>query len=350
MNLIKKNEKTEKVQLKPAQEFNELEALLEPEEESLIKPPQKFETDDLSDSDFEALFDDVEQDSKLKKARPWSKLARWAVVSVFILVMVELGLTLLEAWQQSPFLFGLYSATIGLVGTWAGRGLFREYKKLKKLKDIESQRETAVRVEKSVQTGEVSKFIAGIKLPEAFDDSISTYNELTHSHLNDSELLKLYDETVMSVVDEKAKKIVHKYAAESALLLAVSPFAILDMCLVLLRNQKMLNELAQCYGIELGYMSRIKLIRGIFTNILFAGASELLTDLGSQLLSLEITGKLSAKLGQGLAGGLLTARLGYQAMELCRPIQFHKDNKPRLSKAHKSLLVELKNFAKSVKN
>ncbi|MBE8168145.1 MAG: DUF697 domain-containing protein, partial [Shewanella sp.] len=115
------------------------------------------------------------------------------------------------------------------------------------------------------------------------------------------------------------------------------------------RNQRMLTELAQCYGIDLGYASRVKLIKGIISNILFAGSAELLTDIGSQLLSLELTGRLSAKLGQGLAGGLLTARLGYQAMNLCRPILFSADNKPKLSSIHKSLFLELKSFSSKLK-
>ena len=199
----------------------------------------------------------------------------------------KLGLALVEAWQQSPFLFGLYAGTLSLVSLWAGRGVFREITKLKQLKTIESQKNIAERVKKSVQAGEASHFVSTIELPQEFDETLAKFEHLKHSHLNDAELLTLYDETVLLHVDEKAKKIVHKYAAESALLLAVSPFALLDMFLVLIRNQKMLTELTQCYGIELGYLSRIKLIRGIFTNILFAGASELLTDLGSQLLSLE---------------------------------------------------------------
>ncbi len=347
--MIKPTNKTETEQLKPAQEFNGLEQLSEPQNSKHeIKQAQEFSDEQLDETEFNQLFDKVERNVNNKK-RSRSKLARWAVISLFALAAAELGLSLAEAWQQSPFLFGLYSAAIGLVGAWAGRGIYREFKKLSKLKAIKSQQDNAERVGQSMQTGEAGKFISAIKLPPEFEIVQADFEKLKHPHLNDAELLKLYDETVLAGVDAKAKKIVHKYAAESALLLAVSPFASLDMLLVLLRNQKMLSELTRCYGIELGYISRMKLIRGIFTNILFAGASELLTDLGGQLFSLELTGKLSVKLGQGLAGGLLTARLGYQAMALCRPVQFKKHNKPRLSKIHKSLLFELKSFSEGLR-
>jgi putative membrane protein len=62
-------------------------------------------------------------------------------------------------------------------------------------------------------------------------------------------------------------------------------------------------------------------------------------------LSLEMTGKLSARLAQGMGGGLLTARLGYQAMALCRPLAFGDKNRPKLTKLHSELLAELKDFA-----
>lgn len=120
------------------------------------------------------------------------------------------------------------------------------------------------------------------------------------------------------------------------------------MALILWRNQKMIQDIARCYGVELGYWSRIRLIRGILVNILYAGTTELATDLGTQLLSVEMSGKLSARLGQGLGGGLLTARLGYQAMALCRPLAFSSASKPKLSRIHKELLLELKDFSASV--
>jgi putative membrane protein len=42
---------------------------------------------------------------------------------------------------------------------------------------------------------------------------------------------------------------------------------------------------------------------------------------------------------------MLTARLGYQAMALCRPIVFREEQRPKLSKVHQELLIELKQFS-----
>ena len=201
-----------------------------------------------------------------------------------------------------------------------------------------------------MQQGEADKFIGNIitNLPEGID--FTQYHDASRDGHNDAEKLILFDEIILNDRDKVAKKIVRRFAQESALLLAASPLAVLDMAIILWRNQRMIVKIAHCYGIELGYWSRIKLIRGVITNIIYAGTSEIATDLGTQLLSVEMSGKLSARLGQGLGGGLLTARLGYQAMALCRPLSFKESSRPRLSGIHKELLLDLKELSSSIFN
>ena len=83
-----------------------------------------------------------------------------------------------------------------------------------------------------------------------------------------------------------------------------------------------MNKIAEIYGIELGYFSRIRLLRMVLVNIAFAGATEVAQDIGMDWLSQDVTAKLSTRIAQGIGVGLLTARLGVKAMELCRPLAF----------------------------
>ncbi|MCD8476386.1 MAG: DUF697 domain-containing protein [Shewanella fodinae] len=46
---------------------------------------------------------------------------------------------------------------------------------------------------------------------------------------------------------------------------------------------------------------------------------------------------------------MLTARLGYQAMALCRPLAFDEKSRPRLSGIHKELLLELQQLRHKAK-
>lgn len=77
------------------------------------------------------------------------------------------------------------------------------------------------------------------------------------------------------------------------------------------RNIRLINQLAKLYGIELGYVSRLRLLRMVFVNMAFAGAAEVIQDLGLEWLSQDITAKLSARVAQGIWRGYTYCTLRY---------------------------------------
>ncbi|MFS1439164.1 TIGR01620 family protein [Shewanella sp. 10N.286.48.A6] len=294
-------------------------------------------------------IDELESIDKLgAKPKKISMLAKLSLLALILVVIVQTIQGLQTAYLQSPWLFGFYVTVAGIIMAWAGAITLSEWKKLIKLKHVADTQATGERLALSMQRGEASKFISPLLQKYPDTEGKKQYLAINSVEHNDAEMVMLFDELVLSERDEKAKKIVSRFAAESALLLAASPLAVLDMAIILWRNQRMVNVIADVYGIELGYWSRIKLIKSIVLNIVYAGTTEVVTDLGTQLLSVEMTGKLSARLAQGLGGGLLTARLGYQAMSLCRPLTFKAQNRPKLSQVHQQLLGELKSFSASV--
>ena len=92
-------------------------------------------------------------------------------------------------------------------------------------------------------------------------------------------------------------------------MIAVSPLALVDMAFIAWRNLRLINRIATLYGIELGYYSRLRLFRLVLLNIAFAGASELVREV---------------------------------AMELCRPLPWIADDKPRLGDFRRELIGQLK--------
>lgn len=160
------------------------------------------------------------------------------------------------------------------------------------------------------------------------------------SQYSDAELLQLYSRLVLTKVDEKAMNEIAKFSTEAVVLVSLSPVALIDMLIILWRNLRMINKVALLYGIKLGYWSRIKLIRQVFVNMVYAGASELITDFGSDMIGADLLGKLSGRLAQGLGAGMLTARLGVKTMQLCRPIPF--EDKPKLAHVRKEMLSTIK--------
>ncbi|MCH1928993.1 YcjF family protein [Shewanella sp. A25] len=320
-----------------------------------IKGAQRFESaSQFKDIEIERTLEGAiakhsqefdEPTLKVSQSRRFSWLARLSLSGLMLLVVVQTLLGLRDAWLESPWLFGFYGTVLALVSLWAMGGALSEYRNLKRLKQVEDTQATGARLALSMQMGEADGFIKNIVRHYPQSQGVEKLKRSLKDEHNDAEKVMLFEDLVLTERDDIAKKVVRRYAAESAVLLAASPLAALDMAIILWRNQRMLRDVAKCYGIELGYWSRIKLIRSIVVNIIYAGSSELVTDIGTQLLSVEMTGKVSARLAQGLGGGLLTARLGYQAMALCRPIRFSEDKRPKLSKIHQELLTELKQFA-----
>ncbi|WP_144206603.1 TIGR01620 family protein [Shewanella donghaensis] len=318
-----------------------------------VKAQQSFaDVDFICESnlaDLPQAIDGLESISQQDdKPRNLSLLAKLSFIALILVVIVQSLQGLQNAYLQSPWLFGFYLAVTGIVVAWAGAITLSEWRKLVKLKHVADTQAAGERLALSMQRGEAGKFITPLLQKYPNSQGKKQYLAIDGREHNDAEMVLLFDELVLSERDEKAKKIVGRFAAESALLLAASPLAVLDMAIILWRNQRMINAIADVYGIELGYWSRIKLIKSIVLNIVYAGTTEVVTDLGTQLLSVEMTGKLSARLAQGLGGGLLTARLGYQAMSLCRPLSFKEQNRPKLSQVHQQLLGELKSFSSSV--
>ncbi|WP_137221546.1 TIGR01620 family protein [Shewanella sp. MEBiC00475] len=346
------NEPTNSSSIKKSQLFTETDLIVTEEAHSAeepIKPNKSFDDIDfICEKTLIELPAEMEDSIKPAKAKRWSVLAILSVIGLVLLVIVQTVMGLIDSFQQSPWLFGFYAVVLAIVSLWATVVTFKEWRKLVNLKKVSDHQDTAERLSQSMQMGEAKTFLAPILAKYPNNEAKQQYLQACSHEHNDAEIVLLFEDIVLTERDLLAKKRVNRFAAESALLLAASPLAALDMAIILWRNQKMINEVAAIYAIELGYWSRIKLIRSIVVNIIYAGSTEVITDLGTQLLSVEMTGKLSARIAQGLGGGLLTARLGYQAMNLCRPVAFNKNNKPKLSHVHQHLLGELKQFTSSV--
>jgi len=162
---------------------------------------------------------------------------------------------------------------------------------------------------------------------------------------SDSELLQLYSKLVLTHVDKKVIAEISKFSTEAVVLVALSPVALIDMLVMLWRNLRMLDKISGLYGLKLGYWSRLRLIKQVFINMAYAGASELAADFGTEMLGADMLGKMSARLAQGLGAGLLTSRLGLRAMHLCRPLPFD-ENSPKLGEVRKEILSQLKSLVK----
>ncbi|KHJ51995.1 hypothetical protein PZ78_04040 [Vreelandella venusta] len=165
-------------------------------------------------------------------------------------------------------------------------------------------------------------------------------------HHSGEEIHTLLRYHLLAPRDREAQRLITRMSGETAIMVAVSPLTLVDMALVAWRSLAMVDRLSRLYGLELGYASRLRLFRHVLHNMAFAGASELATDASVNMLSLDLAGRLSARAGQGLATGLLSARLGLRAQRLCRPVAFSPEEQPRLADLRQDLWRQLKRLDK----
>jgi putative membrane protein len=115
---------------------------------------------------------------------------------------------------------------------------------------------------------------------------------------NDREVVTLYSHMVQPVLDAQARREL-AVLRRNPLMIAVSPLALVDMAFIAWRNLRLINRIANLYGIELGYYSRLRLFKLVLLNIAFAGASELVREVGWTGCR-RIWRRVSARAAQGL--------------------------------------------------
>jgi putative membrane protein len=130
---------------------------------------------------------------------------------------------------------------------------------------------------------------------------------------------------------------------------AASPWASLDMVLSLWRSIKMIDDIAQIYGIRPSLTNRYKLLKLVFHQLAFVGSSEIVIDqVVHELGSSVLTSMASTRLAQGLGAGIYTAKIGIAAMEVSRPIAFLNSDQPKVKSVIRPMLGKMKTMVTSL--
>jgi putative membrane protein len=271
----------------------------------------------------------------------------WAGISSFMLLVVVALYSAVTTIQQafiapgiSTVLDALFCAALLTLGSLL---LAREWRLWRRLAKTRSWQQAHQRIHASIQYGEAEQLCLDIAavLPESTKQDVADWKAQKQAEHSDQELLDLFELKVLSKADARVRQQIHQASADAAMAVAVSPFALADMLLVLWRTSKLLRQMAESYGASLGHLRSLILIKHLFAVLLWAGSSELALDLGSDLIGAELTSKLSMRAGQGLIAGMLVARLGLAAQQLLRPLPLAQNQKLSLLDLSKALVRRL---------
>jgi putative membrane protein len=162
------------------------------------------------------------------------------------------------------------------------------------------------------------------------------------SHLSEimdgRDLLVLAERDLIAPLDARAKALASAAARRVSVVTAISPRAFFDVAFVLFESVRLIRRIAAIYGGRPGSLGLFRLLKAVLSHLAVTGSIAVGDTLLQQFVGHGIAGRLSAKLGEGVVNGLMTARIGLSAMDVCRPLPFLAAERPRLKDLAGSLV------------
>ena len=162
-------------------------------------------------------------------------------------------------------------------------------------------------------------------------------------------LMELAERELLTPLDRQARALILNSSKRVSVVTAVSPRAVVDLAYVLFEVTRLVRAMAELYGGRPGTLGMIRLLRDVIAHLAVTGSIAVGDGLAQQVLGHGLASRLSARLGEGVINGLMTARIGIAAMDLCRPLSFQALKRPGISDFMSDLTPDLKGGLKTEK-
>lgn len=146
--------------------------------------------------------------------------------------------------------------------------------------------------------------------------------------IDGAHLLDLAERELLFSLDREARALILAAAKRVSIVTAVSPRALVDLGYVIFESSRLIRRMAELYGGRPGSLGMLRLMRDVIAHLAVTGSIAVGDSLVQQVLGHGLASKLSARLGEGVINGLMTARIGIAAMDLCRPMPFRALKRP----------------------
>nr|WP_323780974.1 TIGR01620 family protein [Amylibacter sp.] len=153
--------------------------------------------------------------------------------------------------------------------------------------------------------------------------------------------LALTETTLLRPLDDLARKQIESASRQVATATAIVPLAFADVIVALTANLRMIRQIAQIYGGRSGTFGSWRLTKAVAAHLVATGAVAIGDDLIGSVAGGGVLSKISRRFGEGVINGALTARVGVATMEVCRPMPFQVEPKPRVTNIIKRSLTGL---------
>lgn len=142
------------------------------------------------------------------------------------------------------------------------------------------------------------------------------------------QLIEFAEAELVAPLDRQARRLILNAAKRVSIVTAVSPRAVVDLAYVLYESVRLVRALATLYGGRPGTVGLMRLFRDVIAHLAVTSTIAIGDSLIQQVVGHGVASRLSSRLGEGVINGLMTARIGIAAMDLCRPLPFRVVRRP----------------------
>jgi putative membrane protein len=270
------------------------------------------------------------------KKPSWIARIFWSALSGLVSLAVGLW-----AWKLVEELFTMHPAVGWIGAALAALALaallalvVREVMSLRRMGRMAAIREQA---EEAVRTDSGAKAKAAVSALVALtarDARFAAARAEVEPHLarivDGRGLVGIAERAFLARRDEEAKAAIASAAERVSVVTAISPRAIVDVLFVAAQSVMLVRKIAGIYGGRPGTAGFLRIGRNILGHLALTGGLAITDSVLSQLVGHGMAARLSAKLGEGVLNGLLSARVGLAAIAACRPLPFTDLPEPKL--------------------
>ncbi len=217
-------------------------------------------------------------------------------------------------------------ALVALIGREA-RAIFRQRRVALLHKALALAHETDDRDLARAKIGELAAIYQGRPATAA---ARAHLEDLRGEIVDGRDLIEIAERELMPALDAAARREVAGAAKRVSLVAVISPRAAVDLIVVAAQALRLIRRIAEIYGGRPGLLGAWRLARAVGSHLAITGGMALTDGLAQQIIGHGLAAKISARLGEGVVNGALTARIGISAISVCRPMPFFAEKPPSL--------------------
>ncbi|MBJ6131660.1 TIGR01620 family protein [Ochrobactrum sp. Q0168] len=305
--------------------------------EQIVVEPDIFELSDEEAAELEILDPAFEAPKRKGWFSGWS-LGKILTGALGILVSFTIGIwteDLIQALFARADWLGWTALAVALVALAAFIAIItRELLALRRLASVQHLRKDAADAAERDDMAAARKAVDDLRaiaanLPETARGQL--LDSLTDDIIDGRDLIRLAETEILRPLDREARALILNASKRVSIVTAISPRALVDIGYVIFESARLIRRLSQLYGGRPGTLGFIKLARRVLAHLAVTGTLAMGDSVIQQLVGQGLASRLSAKLGEGVVNGLMTARIGIAAMDVVRPFPFNAERRPGVS-------------------